>query len=419
MKLNKEQLLKINEVNNFIIDYCEIFADNEEELVYSEERIEEIITEEEDIEAIYFNFPGEEEYVEMEPLELISLFDEIKSIEIISNGYIKTNLRRFYIVSLTDSEDEYVLNTFHKVGSSSTNGIKISLLEQSFIVGLSATKLGEYDSDGYWGTASQYLVIEIEYESKDKVLDKEKELEIINSYIFEVADSTGFSLSLSEIRNPVNDYYDYEADIQDENSSHSLRELEPFNEGMNLFISAVQIKDPELKFLNFYKVLEHFSPIAVNIEANELMRKKLDAPRSLFEDGDYIRSIFELANSMRDRFNDEDLIKASFNTCFDIVGLFDKLPESIKKKIKKHIGASELTYSTDKQKITTSSNIASKIIYKTRNKVVHAKSNFNLTGEEIDSSEFDQLNEFMKEASSQAIRWYSRQPNHLKLEIIK
>jgi hypothetical protein len=122
---------------------------------------------------------------------------------------------------------------------------------------------------------------------------------------------------------------------------------------------------------------------------------------------------------MRDRFNDEDLIKASFNTCFDIVALFNKLPESIKKKIKKHIKETELTYFTDKQKITTSSNIAGKIIYKTRNKVVHAKSNFNLTGEEIDSSEFNQLNEFMKEASSQAIRCYSRQPNHLKLEIIK
>ena len=79
MKLNKEQLLKINEVNNFIIDYCEIFADNEEELVYSEERIEEILTEEEDIELIYFNFPGEDEYFEIEPLELINLFDEIKS----------------------------------------------------------------------------------------------------------------------------------------------------------------------------------------------------------------------------------------------------------------------------------------------------------------------------------------------------
>lgn len=419
MKLNEEQLLKINEINNFIIEYCEIFADYEEDLIYSDNRIKEILEEEEEIETIDYNFPGEEDFVEIEPLELINIFDEIKSIEIVSNSYIKTNLRRYYIVSLTDSEDEYVLRTFHEVGSSSINGVKISLLEQSIIVGLSATKLGEYDSDGYWGTASQYLAIEIVYENKDKILDKEKELEIINSYIFEVADSTGFSLSPSEIRNPVNDYYDYEDETEDENPSHSLRELEPYNEGTNLFVSAIQIKDPELKFLNFYKVLEHFSPIAVNIEANELMRKKLDAPKSSFEDGDYIRSIFELANSMRDRFNDEDLIKASFNTCFDIVGLFNKLPESIKKKIKKHIGATELTYSTDKQKITTSANIASKIIYKTRNKVVHAKSNFNLTGEEIESSEFNQLNEFMKEASSQAIRWYTRQPNHLKLEIIK
>jgi hypothetical protein len=412
----KEQLLKINEINNFIIGYCEIFADNEEDLIYSEERIKEIITEDEEIEAIDFNFPGEEEYTSIEPDELIDLFDEIKSIEIVSNSFIKTNLRRYYIVSLTDSEDEYVLRTFHEVGSSSNNGIKISLIEQSIIVGLAATKLGEYDKD-YWGTANQYLAIEIVYQTKDKILDKEKELELINSYIFEVADSTGFSLSNSEIRNPVDDYYDYEE--EEETPDHKLRELEPYNEGMNLFVSAIQIKDPELKFLNFYKVLEHFSPIAVNIEANELMRKKLDAPKSSFEDGDYIRSIFELANSMRDRFNDEDLIKASFNTCFDIVGLFNKLPESIKKKIKKHIGAAELTYSTDKQKITTASNIASKIIYKTRNKVVHAKSNFNLTGEEVESSEFNKLNEFMKEASSQAIRWYSRQPNHLKLEIIK
>jgi hypothetical protein len=418
MKLNKEQLLRINEINNFIIDYCEIFADYYDELIFSEERIKEILEEEEDIETIDYNFPGEEEYTSLEPEELFELEKEIKSIEIVSNGYIKTNLRSYYIVSLTDSEDEYVLRTFHEIQECLTNGIKISLLEQSMIVGLAATKLEEYDKD-YWGTANQYLVIEVIYDSKDKVISKEKELELINSYIFEVADSTGFSLSFSEIKNPVDDHYFHEEDGEEQNPTHTLRELEPYNEGMNLFVSAIQIKDPELKFLNFYKVLEHFSPIAVNIEANELMRKKLDAPKSSFENGDFIRSIFELANSMRDRFNDEDLIKASFNSCIDIVGLFDKLPESIKKKIKKHIGASELTYSTDKQKIITSSNIASKIIYKTRNKVVHAKSNFNLTGEEIDSTEFAQLNVFMKDASSQAIRWYTRQPNHLKLEIIK
>lgn len=418
MKLNKEQLLKINEINNFIIDYCDYFAEYEEELIYSEERIKEIIEEEEDIETIDFNFPGEEEYTSIEPDVLIGFENEIRSIKIVNNGLIKTDLRSYYVVALTDSEDDYLLRTYHEIGMSSLNGIKVNLAEQSLIIGLAATKLEEYDKNEYWGTANQYLAIEVIYDSIDKKLNDVDELELINSFIFEVADSSGFALSFSEIRNPIDDYYGYDEE-EEENVSSGLRELEPYNEGMNLFVSAVQIKDPELKFLNFYKVLEHFSPIAVNIEANELMRKKLDAPKSSFEDGDYIRSIFELANSMRDRFNDEDLIKASFNTCFDIVSLFDKLPESIKKKIRKHIGATELTYSTDKQKITTSCNIASKIIYKTRNKVVHAKSNFTLTGEEITSSEFNELNNFMKEASSQAIRWYSRQPNHLKLEIIK
>jgi len=417
MKLNLTQIKKINEANKFIITWCEYFADYEDDLIFSGERMKEIIEEEEDIDSIVFMFPGEYDYTVIETEEFLSLCDEIKSIKIVNYGYIKTDLRSYYVVGVTDSDEGYIIREYHDMQMSSLEGIKINIVSESLIVGLAATKLEEYDTD-YWGTINQYLAIEIVYESKAKVLQPEEEKELLNSYLFEVADSTGIALNLSEIRNPVNDFETLREEAE-ENPTQVLRELEPYNEGMKLFVSAVQIKDPELKFLNFYKVLEHFSPIAVNIEANELMRKKLDAPKSSFEDGDYIRSIFELANTMQDRFNDEDLIKASFNTCFDFVGLFNKLPESIKKKIKKHIGAQELTYSTDKQKITTSSNIAGKIIYKTRNRVVHAKSNFTLTGDEISSDEFSQLIEFMKEASSQAIRWYSRQPNHLKLEIIK
>ncbi|MFT6906767.1 MAG: hypothetical protein ACJAS1_003437, partial [Oleiphilaceae bacterium] len=76
-------------------------------------------------------------------------------------------------------------------------------------------------------------------------------------------------------------------------------------------------------------------------------------------------------------------------------------------------------YSVDPQKITTASNMAAKIIYKTRNNVVHAKSNFDKAGDEIASEEeFVELNTFMKEACSQSIRWYSRLPEHQKIEII-
>ena len=95
MKLNKEQLLKINEINNFIIDYCDYFAEYEEELIYSEERIKEIIEEEEDIETIDFNFPGEEEYTSIEPDVLIGFENEIRSIKIVNNGLIKIT-KSFY-----------------------------------------------------------------------------------------------------------------------------------------------------------------------------------------------------------------------------------------------------------------------------------------------------------------------------------
>jgi hypothetical protein len=413
MKLTEEELHRINKTNKFIIEWCEYFADYEEELIFSEERIKEIVEEQEDIDTIIYDFPGESDNTEVSIEELLSLSDEIKTIKIESNSLIKTDLRRYYIVA----NDEYSQPWYNDIESTSLDGITINLISESFIVGLAATKLEEYEKD-YWGTINQYLAVEIIYEKKENILDDNKEKELFNSYIFEVADSTGIALNVSEIKNPV-DLFTELREERETHTCHTLRELESYNEGMKLFVSAVQIKDPELKFFSFYKVLELFSPIAVNIEANELMRKKLDSPKSSFEVGDFIRSIFELANSMRDRFNDEDLIKAAFSACFDFIGLYKNLPASVKKKIRNHLGGQELNYSTEKQKVTTSSNIAAKAIYKTRNKVVHAKSNFILTGDEIELNEMEQLNIFMKEACSQAIRWYSRQPTHIKLEIIK
>lgn len=417
MRLNELELNKLNETNKFIIEWCNYFAEFEEDLIFSHDRIEEIIREEEEISEITYVFPGNDDYSEIDVKEILELADEIRSIQIHSNSLVKTNLRRYYIVRATEKNDDYFIREYHDIQAVSLDGIEIYLVSESFIVGLAATKLEEYDKD-YWGTINQYLAIEIIYKDKEKILDEKKEKELLYSYIFEVADSTGIALILSEIRNPIDEFEELREEAE-ENAIQELRELEPYNEGMKLFVSAIQINEPELKFLNYYKVLEHFAPIAVNIEANELMRKKLDSPKSSFEDGDFIRSIFELANSMRDRFNDEDLIKATFNTCFDFIGLFKHLPESIKKKIRGHLGGKELNYSTEKDKITTSNNTAAKIIYKTRNKVVHAKSNFTLTGDEIELKEMEQLNIFMKEACTQAIRWYSRQPKHMKLEIIK
>lgn len=416
MKRTFDELKEINSVFESMINFCAPHLnENREETILSDERIKEIVEEEEEYEYVEFIFPGEYEATEIDVDYLLSLKDEIKTIQIIDNTLIKTELGRYYIVSADNFEQEYILGLEYDLAVETEN-YTISLANESIITGMAATKLEEFDDD--WGTVNQYLTLTVHYKNSECIFEKDVELAILDSFIFEVADTTGIAISFSEIRDRSDDLYKLVKDIE-ERGFYKLRDLEPQNEAMNFFVSAIQTNDPELKFLNFYKVLEHFSPIAVNIEANELMRKKLDAPKSSFEDGDYIRSIFALANSMKNKFNDEDLIKASFNTCFDFIGLFEDLPASVKKKIKNHLKMDKVDYDTDKQKITTACNIAGKIIFKTRNKVVHAKSNFQSTGEEIDISEFSELNSFMKIASSQAIRWYSRQPMHLKSDIIK
>ncbi|WP_138607060.1 hypothetical protein [Pseudoalteromonas sp. S1609] len=415
MKLTKEQYDKLNSLLEYIIKYDKYFdTDYFDEEIYSSEKIEESIEEQEEREEVYIPFPAEDDS-SIATEELLELDDDIRSIKIEDHGHINTKYRSIYIVSANDQYSEFALNEYPSITIEHDQNVKINLINSSVIIGLVATKIGAYDGD-YWPTYSAYTAIEFVYKDEKSKLRGNEELRLIDSFVFEVADTTNIALTRSKIYCPMDDYSDIEDEI---GKIGELRELVPANDGMRYFRSGVQIEDSELKFLSFYKVLEHFSPIALRIEAYELMRKKLDASKSSFDSGDYIKSLFDLAKSVQGRFTDEELIKSSFSKCFDFVGLFPKLPASIQVSIKKQLKLKVIDYSVDPQKITTASNIAAKIIYKTRNNVVHAKSNFDKSGDEISSeAEFVELNAFMKEACSQSIRWYSRLPEHQKIEII-
>lgn len=413
MIVTREQIEKIKKTIDFIIEKYEEFASDAEEIEIK--NIEELV--DDDFEMPSFSFPGEQDYTEISTETFLEIADEIPTIELINNSIVKTKHLRYYIVELADNFQQYAIRNYFDLKINVSDNIEINFVSENFIVGLAATSTGEYDKD-FHGTITPYDAIEIKYNNDANILSPDEELALVNSYIFEIADSTGIALIFSEIRNPVYDFEDLREEVE-ENQVGKLRDIEGYNEGMKLFVSATQIQENELKFLNFYKILEHFAPIAVNIEANELMRKKLDAPKSQFESGDYIRSIFDLAKSMRAKFNDEDLIKSTFLNCFDFVGLFDNLPDSIKAKVKKQINERTIDYSIEKQKVTTAANMVGKIIYSTRNKVVHAKANYEITGNECNNADLSDLNKFMKEACSQTIRWYNRQPQHLKLTIIE
>lgn len=416
MKVTEEILLRINEITKYIFNNYPAYKDCNEDneyLFFSDEVIKELIKDEEDIQEIELYHPNE---YNVEPIaieEYLDLDGEIQSLSLVNKGLIKTHLRRYFIVTASDSDENYLISNIADSTESKLDGITIKLKSNPLIVTLVESNMDFYDPDYYF----QYLVIELKYESEEFILDQQDERKLIDSFLFEIADSIEIALNYSSLINPSRSFYDLEEELE-EGLNSDLRKLIPYNEGMKLFISATQIKDPQMKFLNFYKILELFAPIAVNIDANELMRKKLDDSKSQFSDGDFIRSIYELAVSMKEKFNDEDLIKATITSCIDIIGLFELLPYSLTNRILKQLRLKRISYKIEHQKKTTMINMIGKAIYKTRNKVVHAKSNYSDTGYEINTEEFKELNNFMKRASSQAIRWYCRQPSHLKLNVI-
>lgn len=408
MTVTREKLLAANELSIFILNEYKFPKDYEQDILFSEEKINEILNIKHEEIFVCFNFPVEENYstVDFSLDKYLSLSDEIRSIQIIEEGnIIKTNLTRYYIVHGNEHEENAIsmfnLKTKYK-------NVCFDLDDNSFIVGLVNIKLGNYDEDYGLNPIGSFPAIKVVYLKEDEIRSEYDEILMVASYLFEIADSIGIALVLAR------EYHNSGKTIEElQEGMNSVRELEVYNEGMDLFVSATQTTDKELKFLNFYKILEYFAPIAINIEANEIMRKKLDAPRNKFEDGVFIQSIFDLARSTDNkRARDENLINAAFEYCFDFVGLFELLPNSLKTKSLKKL--KKLDYSTDSTKLSSVRNTVSRVVYKTRNEVVHAKSNFKSTGEEVDFDELDELNEFMKAASSQAIRWYNRLPSHLK-----
>lgn len=103
----------------------------------------------------------------------MEIADEIPTIEILGNSVVKTKKRRYYIVEPTDSNQQYVIRNFHDLKVTINDEMSIDLVSENFLVGLAATKTGEYDSD-YFGTVTPYDAIEIKYINPSKALSAEK-----------------------------------------------------------------------------------------------------------------------------------------------------------------------------------------------------------------------------------------------------
>ncbi|PBI86089.1 hypothetical protein BSF41_35730 [Flavobacterium sp. ACN2] len=363
-------------------------------------------------ECIYLHFPHEEEESIEYSIDQIEIYlDELDSIKFYQDcSKVTTNTITQKVIQISSKSNFYYLLALGLFYKQTPENIYINIVQNPLLIGIGAVKSNNYND--YNPPCSSHLAIEINYPDFDSRLSEEKENELIKIFMFELSHAHNISFEFSTyMLQKEYDFDDAKIDILHSTDFIYNIPLEEYNYGMDLFLNANQKLSPDLQFISYYKIFEYYAPIQAKIEAFESMKLKLSSSKALTHDANFIASIFELAKNYDRSVRDSELIKSLINTAFDLVDLYDDLPQTVKKKLKQN----ELKYNSKTETKDRIVNELGAILYQTRNSIVHAKSNYDIKGSEIEINDLPELNHFMHKASYSIIRWYSSLPKHLKI----
>ena len=147
------------------------------------------------------------------------------------------------------------------------------------------------------------------------------------------------------------------------------------------------------------------------------MNKRLDALSVLGRTYDDVKGVFELAMRHDDSLKDNKIPLTIISNCVDLEMLSEFLPKRIQtrlKNFKKNSGISKEDGTIGK--VDEKSKELADIIYFTRNRIVHAKSNFQSKGNECLEEDMDELNVFMDKLCQCLFVWNGRQPINYQLK---
>jgi hypothetical protein len=334
--------------------------------------------------------------------ELNDFIDEAESLEIDKESrIIRTKKRTMFIVSAESTLAQVV--SFYNPQSfkvSLSDRITLQFSPRSALVGIIGVKKGAW---GKYQAPDDHNTVQICYTSPADRLKPEAEEKLIDSFLFQLASVDGvlFTTSPLVVVDDENPYEGYEDKVYVPNFSS----LEPFNDGMRLYMAASTVSETELRYLSFYKVIEFFGPVVFRLERNDALKKKLDSPEARKADAEFLGSLYSLMSSVKERSADDRIPQAVLENCVDFIDLIKLLPPSLQKPF---------NYQTPKQEVESLIKNVGQAMYTTRNKVAHAKSNYTKMGTEVGGAELEQFTKFLEQLALRAIQWYNRLPEHLK-----
>lgn len=373
--------------------------------------------EEFDQDELTVDFPDDVSRLYYSVSDFLDYMSDINTFEIVSNSTARTShIRQTVITSEYGSYElfEDILASYEFAG----DGYVIRIIKYPFLIGLMNTKTGNSDDNYGVGSCDLYLAIEIKYTGETRLSVEEEDNQIAR-ILYYISSQVGAAVYVSDVID-IQSIYDREIEEENKVEKHTIdiKDIPQYSALMNLYIQAEKAKDPEIKFLQFYKVIEYISPVVAKLAAYERLNKRLDILPSVNRDYHYLDSLLEIAHKYDEDVKDDYLATCVMQNCVDVVPLWNYLPERFRKQIKNNLRLTKDTLSDsdlDDQGLKSLQKQVANIIYSTRNSIVHAKSNYQPNGLELSEEEMADGNEMMNIIAKSIICWDLRQPDGLRV----
>ena len=417
--IDKETRRKIQGYLDFLQENYEIENDYTN---YFDEDEGEIPDEFED-EDIVLDFPQDYDGVSYSSEEFLDYMSDIDSLVEVDKTTVRTNhIRQTVISSRYQGWDlfEGKLSSFSFDGDFYT----VNTVSNPFLIGLVNAKNGNCDQDYGVYCCLEYTALELKYKDERR-LSKEEEDQLLERITFFLTKALGTAVYISEVidMNQKYDYYSVVEDDEDEENNNSsdtivkVTDLMAYNPMMKLYKQALAAEDEEIKFLQYYKIIEYISPIVAKLTAYDKLNKRLDLLATSGRNHEYLDSIFSITRKYDQDMKDDYLAISVIQTCVDVLPLWQYVPERLRKQIRKNLslkGDSLDDTISDEQLASLQKQIA-RMLYSTRNSIVHAKSNYEPNGNELEGDELEEGNKMMDMITMSIIQWNERQPESYKV----
>ena len=289
--------------------------------------------------------------------------------------------------------------------------ITLKIVENPVLIGLVASRERLFNEDFGVYPCSMYYAVELSYKT-DKIYSKQIEDEIIESFLYHVAAKYDVSIEVGEFFA----WEDLTEEIKPDPCRIDESSILPYSEAMRYYSKALRIADQDMQYHHLYKIIEHFSPLVSKKIAYEKLNQKLDTLSVVSRDCRYLDSLLDLAKQYQVSLKDKELCKTVLLECIDIVPIFHLLPVTLQMDIAKRCSVKAESLSESSVTVLEKvKNELGEVIYMTRNRIVHAKSNWGPSDRACLEADMPEMNEFMKALAKCLIVWNGRQPKEFRV----